>query len=328
MSVFSLLRAEWQAVFNKTIHVIKVKMKYWSYAITVVIAAAFVACGPSSKDIKEKNKEIQIKDSLALKVATTPTLDCLPVFIAKEKGIFDTLQVDVSVKEMNAALDCEEMLRKNKVELAFSDLMRTERLKRKGIAMEYVTATNVYWQFILNHKARLTDGKQLGDKMIAMARYSATDYLATLGIDSMKPSNSVFRVQVNDVMVRLMMLLNNEMDAVMLPEPQATTARLAKHPVVMDSRDKGIWLGVVAARPSRIADNFRQQQVRRFIEAYNTACDSISHFGLQHYVGIIKAYCHVDDATVKALPKISFPHVAAPRQRDIDRTHNVTWRTN
>ena len=96
----------------------------------------------------------------------------------------------------------------------------------------------------------------------------------------------------------------------------------------MDSRDKGIWLGVVAARPSRIADNFRQQQVRRFVEAYNSACDSISHYGMQHYAGIIKAYCHVDDATVKALPKISFPHVAAPRQRDIDRTHNVTWRTN
>ena len=304
-------------------------MKYLLRALTaVIVMAAFSACGPSSNDIKEQKRKYQVRDSLAFKIATTPTLDCLPVFIAEERGIFDTLGVDVSVKQMNAALDCEEALRKNEVECAFSDLMRTERLKRKGIAIDYITATNAYWQFILNSKARLTEGKQLGDKMIAMARYSATDYLATLGIDSMKPSNSVFRIQVNDVNVRLMMLLNNEMDAVMLTEPQATVARLAKHPVVMDSRDKGIWLGVVAARPSRIADNFRHQQLQRFTKAYNAACDSINRFGLLHYADVIKAYCKVDDATIKALPKMSFQHVGAPRQRDIDRTRNVTWRTN
>ena len=191
-----------------------------------------------------------------------------------------------------------------------------------------MTATNAYWQFFLNAKERLTEGKQLGDKMVAMARYSATDYLATLAIDSMKPSNPVFRIQVNDVMVRLMMLLNNEMDAVLLTEPQATTARLQKHKVAMDSQNKNIWLGVLSARSSRIADDYRQNQMRLFKQAYDQACDSITKYGLQHYASIIKTYCHADDATVKALPRLAFPHIEAPRQRDIDRTRNVTWRTN
>lgn len=309
------------------------KMKYLLHAISAVaLLASLAACGTSTKDINEKNKAIRAeenrKDSLALKVATTPTLDCLPVFIAKEKGLFDSLGVDVSVKQMNAHLDGEEALRKNEVECAFSDLMRTERLKRKGIPLEYVTATNAYWQFFLNAKERLTEGKQLGDKMVAMARYSSTDYLATLAIDSMKPRNPVFRIQVNDVMVRLMMLLNNEMDAVLLTEPQATTARLQKHKVAMDSQNKNIWLGVLAARSSRIADDYRQNQMRLFKQAYDQACDSITKYGLQHYASIIKTYCHADDATVKALPRLAFPHIEAPRQRDIDRTHNVTWRTN
>ncbi len=308
-------------------------MKYLLYVFSfVTVISACAACGTSTKEINEKNKAIKAegrrKDSLALKIATTPTLDCLPVFIAEEKGIFDTLGLDVSLKQMNAHLDCEEALRKNEVECAFSDLMRTERLKRKGIALEYVTATNAYWQFFLNTKARITEGKQLGDKMVAMARYSATDYLATLAIDSMKPSNSVFRVQVNDVTVRLMMLLNNEMDAALFTEPQATTARLAKHKLAMDSQNKNIWLGVLAARTSRIADDYRQNQMRIFRKAYDQACDSINRYGLQHYADIIKAYCHANDATVKALPRLSFPHIEAPRQIDINRTHNVTWRTN
>ena len=110
-----------------------------------------------------------------------------------------------------------------------SDLMRTERLRHRGIPLDYVTATDAYWQMLGNQKARITAIKHLGDRMIGMTRYSATDYLATLGIDSVKPALPVFRVQLNDVSVRLMMLINNEIEAVMLPEPQATEARTKKH---------------------------------------------------------------------------------------------------
>ena len=69
--------------------------------------------------------------------------------------------------------------------------------------------------------------------MIAITRYSATDYLATLAIDSVHPKYDVYRVQINDVNIRLKMLLNNEMDAVLLSEPQATRARLEGHVKLM-----------------------------------------------------------------------------------------------
>ena len=39
-------------------------------------------------------------------------------------------------------------------------------------------------------------------------------------------AEEVFKVQINDVALRLQMLLNNEMDAMLLTEPQATTARI------------------------------------------------------------------------------------------------------
>ncbi|MDD2219578.1 MAG: hypothetical protein PHS63_05775, partial [Desulfoplanes sp.] len=54
--------------------------------------------------------------------------------------------------------------------------------------------------------------------------------------------------QINDVNIRLKMLVNNEMDAIVIPEPQATTARLLKNSVLMDSRDKDFHSGVIAFR--------------------------------------------------------------------------------
>lgn len=300
--------------------------------LTLITATLLAACGFSPKKEKEKLRiekaALERKDSLAWKMAVTPTIDCLPVFIAADRGIFEQLGLDVSLKEKMAQMDCEEALSRRQVESAVSDLMRTERLRRQGVSIDYVTATNAYWQMLGNRKGRIKDIKNLGDKMVAMARYSATDYLATLAIDSVKPENPVFRIQVNDVEVRLMMLLNNEMDAAMLTEPQATTARNDKHPVLMDSRHKDIRLGVIAYRKDMVADSYRKGQYDKFVEAYNRACDSINERGLAHYADIIMARCHTDKATVKALPQLQFPHATPPRPKDIERTKNVKWRTS
>ena len=277
--------------------------------------------------MKVKKADLQ-KDSMAFKVAVTPTLDCLPIYVAKESGIFDSIGVDVSLKMKNSLMECDEIMRKGQVECMNSDLMRTERLKRQGIPLSYITATNAYWQMIGNKKGRIKEIGNLGDKMIAISRYSATDYLATLAIDSIKPKKPVFRIQVNDVFVRLMMLVNNEMDAVMLTEPQATTARLNNNVVMMDSRQKDIQLGVIAIHASRTKDTRRKNQLKKFEQAYNMAVDSINDKGMDHYSAVIMKYCKTDLATIKALPKLEYGHTTTPRTKDINRTANVKWRTN
>ena len=301
------------------------------HLILLTILLLLAGCGTTTRERNEKHRKehaiLARKDSLAFKVAVTPTLDCLPLFVAVHTGIFDTLQVDVSLKEKNAHIDCEEAFIAKKVECMVSDLMRTERLRHRGIPLDYVTATDAYWQMLGNQKARITAIKHLGDRMIGMTRYSATDYLATLGIDSVKPALPVFRVQLNDVSVRLMMLINNEIEAVMLPEPQATEARTKKHIVLFDSRNKDIRLGVIAAHGAWRNDPYRKEQQELFIKGYNIACDSINDRGLQHYSSIIEKCCQTDKGTVKQLPHLTFHHVSPPRQKDIDKTKNVKWRT-
>ena len=288
-------------------------------------------CGTTTRDRNEKQRReratLARKDSLALKVAVTPTLDCLPLFVATQTGIFDTLHVDVSLKEKMAHIDCDEAFAKGEVECMVSDLMRTERLKHRGTSLDYLTATEAYWQMLGNQKARISAVKHLGDKMVGMTRYSATDYLATLCIDSVKPTLPVFRIQLNDVSVRLMMLLNNEIEAVMLPEPQATRARAAKNVVMYDSRNKDIRLGVIATRGALRNDPYRREQTDTLVEGYNRAFDSINTNGLQYYRNVIETYCHTDAATVRQLPHMTYHHVTPPRQKDIDLTKNVKWRT-
>ena len=189
-----------------------------------------VGCGMSYEETKrlkhERQQQALRADSAALKVAVLPTLDCLPLFVAEERQMFDTA-VDIRLKRFSAQMDCDTALQRGRVELAVSDLVRTERMATMGLRLKYLTATNAYWLLIGNHNQRITELKHLDDRMVAMTRYSVTDLMAELAVDSakLKPER-VFRIQVNDVNVRLDMLENNEMDALLLTEPQLTQALL------------------------------------------------------------------------------------------------------
>ncbi len=289
-----------------------------------VLVCLFCACSGGEGDQRKAGKK-QGSDDATLKVATTPTLDCLPIFLAQEKGLFDANKVSVRLLTMQAQMDCQEALLKEKAQLVASDVMRVEKMRKEGKGIHYVLATNLKWQLISNRLARITDCKQMGDKMMAMARFSGTDFFARHVVDSVKTKNKVFSIQINDVDIRLKMLINNEMDAVWLPEPQATEARLAKHPVIFDGQKQDWRLGCIASLTKTAGDGSRKAQIEAFTKAYDMACDSLNNKGLAKYADVISKYCHVGEKTIKALPKLHFPHAAQPREKDIVKAQNMNW---
>lgn len=283
-----------------------------------------VGCGDSYEETKRVHRENRARlakeDSAALKIAVLPTLDCLPIYVAKEYGLFDTTIVDVRLKPFTAQMDCDTALMGSTAEGAVTDLIRMERQVLKGAKMHYVAQTAAYWQLVTNRNSRISQMKHLEDKMVAMTRYSLTDMLTDKVVDSAKvKSEYVFRIQVNDVGVRLQMLQNNMMDALWLTEPQATVARLAKNPVLADSRRLGMNYGVVAFNQKKMRAFERKQQLEAFIKGYDAACDSINKYGIGRYRDLVAQYCKVNPSVVDSLPKnLSFPHARGPLQKDIE----------
>lgn len=277
------------------------------------------ACGQSYEEkvrlSRAERARLAQEEAAALKVAVLPTLDCMPVYLAKQKHWYDSTQVDLRLKVRNAQIDCDTALKGKSVEVAVTDLKRVEHMAKHGVGLLTMGPTDAYWQLIANRTARVKTAAQLGDKMVAMTRYSATDYLTDKALDGVKTSAPVFRVQINDVLIRLDMLKNNEMDAMWLTEPQATTARMFKHTVIEDSRKMKEHLGVVVTGAHLMKDKKRVKQLTAFVEGYNRACDSLNHYGVKHYADLVKAVCHTDDKTIDRLPKYSYPHIALPKQR-------------
>jgi len=285
----------------------------------------FAACNQSyeEKRVISRQKRMQTlrADSAALKIAVMPTLDCLPLFVAQECHLFDSLGADVRLKMFTAQMDCDTAIVGGSVEGTITDLVRAERMIQQGTALKYVTSTNAYWQLYSNRQARIRTLKQLDDKMLSMTRYSATDLLADFAVDSAKlKSDRVFKIQVNDVIIRFKMLSNNEIDAVLLTEPQATLARLQHHHRLLDSRHIPVKLGAIAFREKALKDSERQRQLEVFKKGYNSACDSLTQYGISHYRDCVAKYCKINVKEVDSLPRnIKFEHISEPLPEDLQR---------
>jgi NitT/TauT family transport system substrate-binding protein len=295
-------------------------MKKLFFAFIALLMLA--ACGQSYEESKRLSREQRLKlwreDSAALKIAVMPTLDCLPVFVAKERQMFDTA-VDIRLKRYNAQMDIDTALIRGRAEGAITDLVRAEKMINEGTPLRYAAATNAYWLMLSQRQQRITKFKHLDDKMLAMTRYSVTDLLGDLAVDSAKLApERVFRIQINDVNIRLKMLENNAMDALLLTEPQASQALAKKHNVLLDTRKLDMQMGALVFRTKNMNDIARQHQLDVFMKGYKQACDSLNHYGVAHYKQVLVKYYGLSDQTIRLLPdSLKFTY-QEPRQKDID----------
>ena len=205
------------------------------------------------------------------------------------------------------------------VNIYMTDLVRAKRMETRGMKLRYPAVTNAYWQLVANRNARVKQLKQLDDKIVGMTRYSLTDMLCDRVADSAKiPREHLFKVQLNDIKVRMLMLQNNEIDALWLTEPQATMARLYKNPVIYDSREDNLQPGILAFREKEMRRPERAKQLALLTDAYNKACDLINEHGLQHYRDLIMERCQITANVADSLPAgLKFLHAQGPREEDI-----------
>lgn len=297
-------------------------MKRINYLLILAVLT-FVSCGKSDKELQAERQAQKLAEreayQKAYKIAVMPTMDCLPAYLLKDSLLYDTAKVDIRLCRFNAQMDCDTAMIGGSVQAAFSDLVRTERLKhRNKVLMHYLTDTNLNWQLIADKDSKLKQLSDLSDKIVAMTRFSGSDLLTDMAVKKAKPKYQVFRVQVNDVLVRLAMLQNHEIDAYWFAEPQITKALAADNNSLFNSEDAGVHLGVVA-----IMDKVRRQdEEAAFAAAYDKAVEQINKNGVKYYSALIQKYMKVDESVVRALPDIKYTKIGPPRKADLLMARN------
>lgn len=255
-------------------------------------------------------------DTAVLRLGLMPTLDCLPFYYARRAGIFDSLGLDVELQTFTAQMDLDTALAGGSADGIYSDLVRSVLMAHRAQAQPtIVMATDGAWNVVVTASLRLRNASQLDERMIAVARHSASDlvsdHVAKAG--GLRPDR-IYRPQINNVNLRAAMLTNAQVDAAVLPEPQATQARTRGHKQIYSTADEKLNLGCFTFNRQRLNSPRKVAQMYSLIKAYNLAvvrinrggksvCDSVllRDFGLNIY-----------EADTLRLPRFAPAHNPAP----------------
>lgn len=274
------------------------------------------ACGghsPSLPDAGERPERDSAKaDTPVLKVALLPTADCLPFYYADSSGIFDSLGLRVKFLTYTAQPDCDTAWLGKSADGGFTDLVRVALYRGKlGRKLTVVMGTDGRWALVASGTLRMKKLTALKERMVAVTRQSVSDYYSSVALSSVRLDYpSVFRPQINDLFLRASMLTNNQVDAAMLPEPQAYMAvRQGGHKVLWRNDGNGARMGCLAFRDEVLRDEKKRKAVSLLLQGYARAAAVLNRDGAGACRQILADVCGLGETSPDSLqlPRYGVP---------------------
>lgn len=190
-----------------------------------------------------------------LQIGVLPAADSIVLYVASEEGLFKDAGLEVTLVPFKSALEIGAAMRAGRLDGHFGDLMNVFAQNETGAPQTVVlTTTHTCIQqraFGLvtspQKSTQLHTLLDLKDTKTAMSSATIIDYL----LDRMKETeelsdDALINQEIRQIPIRLQMLLSNQIDTALLPEPLVTVAELAGGNVLWDDRDLNEALAVVA----------------------------------------------------------------------------------
>lgn len=251
-----------------------------------------------------------------------PTFDCLPFYIAEERGFYDSIKANVVFYNFGAAMDADTAFKGKSVDGIFTDLCHAAALSAKGYNLNVIAGTYGRQVLIGSHSVRIRKMKDLKDRMIAIARGDQSKLFLQAMLKKNKIGSDItYLPQINNLQIRYTMLCNGQIDAAILPEPYAMMAQNKKNKALSDNDDFGLNLSCLIMNGR--AQKKKNADIRRLIMGYNMAVEEINKSKPKAFADILVKYYKmpVNMADTLHLPK--FHKAALPSAGELKRA--ISW---
>ena len=274
------------------------KLFYTFVAMMMVTAffATFMGC-------KKEVAKAEVEDSTALRIAVLPTMDCLPFYVAKECGVFDSIGVKVNLITFQAAMDADTAFCNNRVDGNVTDLVKASIWRGAGDSIKLVLANDLHLYLITAKQARIRSVESLKEKIIALTRNSSVDFVADRILESVKlGSEELNKPQINNIALRAQMTDQNQYDGAILPEPFASLSVQNGGYLVTSSAKLKIVNPLLALVFHEQTLKERKQDVALVVKAYNQAVELINknaNEDAQRFLNYIPTQNEVPDSIIE-----------------------------
>lgn len=240
--------------------------------LPLLIILLLVAC--QQKQSSFSAEELNKQDQQVLHVAVLPIMECLPLYYAQQMGLFNAEDVDIALQTYLSQMDCDTAILHGQVEVACGDVVRTLLMPE---AIHLLSSMDGKLSLITAKSKRIRQIKHLDERMVAIDRFSQTDYwsdelMKQAGLDL----SAIYRPQINDIQLRTSMLTEQLVDAALLPEPYATLAVMKGNRRLFVSNDSALSFSCFIASDSILSDTMRIHQIQKLFAIYDKAVELLN----------------------------------------------------
>lgn len=251
-----------------------------------------------------------------------PVLDTLPLQVAKAEKLFEKNGLEVELVSFASALERDTALKAGQLDGFFGDLVATYMLINKGAPMliattSYSTSPGQPMFGIVSSPKESGKGlSNLEGASIAISRSTIIEFLLDKIMERNELPKGYFdRVEIKKIPIRLQMLLSDEIDLALLPEPLMSLTRHKGGCIVVTAENLGIPLTVLNLH--RRYFEGKGKDYLRFMSAYVEALEMLQK-NPEKYRDLMAKTCRIPPPLAKKFPIYRFPMPSLPSAEQLN----------
>lgn len=239
----------------------------------ILLLAVGTGCTAKSEVKTESNK---------LKIGSLPIEDNLPILVAQKNGYFAEQNLDFQLIPFQSPVESQSAFQSGELDGMITDMLIAAMLKSSGENLRVTSLTlgatpqEGRFAIIAAPKSNIKTVADLKGKSIGISSNSIIEYVTDglLAAEGVKPSE-VNKTTVAKIPVRLEMLLNNQIDAITVPDPHISyTVSQGAKIIAEDTQGENLSQAVIIMT-GKALDN-KKDALQRFYKAYTKAVDDIN----------------------------------------------------
>lgn len=260
-------------------------------------------------------------DDIVIRFGILPVIDTLPLQVAEKEGLFARHGLDVTLVRFMSALERDTAMQTGQIDGYFGDLIATYLLLNQGVPMHIALTswrtTPGYPMFGIALSPAGRD-RNLGDmkgRTLALSKSTVMEFLADKLEDRLAVKRGYFeQLEVKKMPIRLQMLLTDQVDSALLPEPLLSLARLKGGNVLATAEDLNLPLTVLCLHNRYFENN--GEAYTRFLAAYREAVRHLAE-NPENYRTLMAEGCRIPKPLLSQFPIYPFPVPSLPTPAEL-----------
>ncbi|HAX73727.1 MAG TPA: ABC transporter substrate-binding protein [Firmicutes bacterium] len=187
--------------------------------MAVLLCLGIIAgCSDASTNTDvEQETQTNTDQTTVIRLGVMSASDSAPILLAQEKGYFEANNVELELEIFSNGATKQSSIQAGELDAAMVSMIQFVNNVNAGLKAKITTTTDGTFPVVLSKNYTEKTDVKVGLMEVSVTNFLADQYLADYNVE---------KIFINEMPVRMQMLMADELDMAVLPEPLASNAEL------------------------------------------------------------------------------------------------------